>query len=104
MPIFVQEVEQLTKKAEGWYEDLNHLEITLFTNHCQQVRSQQNQQEHYEIVWWQPEQLSRVQQRRLEFQTGVQAMRWTRYFNTPLEEILDDSRRDSEIDEDSRES
>ena len=104
MPNFVQEVEQLTKKADGWYEDLNHLEITLYTNHCQQVQLQHDQQEHYEIAWWQPERLGQVQQRRLEFQTGVRTMKWTHYFNTPLEEILDDSRSDSEYDEDSRES
>ncbi|KAL8977891.1 MAG: hypothetical protein Q9205_006401 [Flavoplaca limonia] len=81
-PNFVREVEQLTKKADGWYEDLNHLEITLYTNHCQQLRLQHGQQEPYEIAWWQPEQLRQVQERR----------------------DFDLSRRDSETDEDSRES
>ncbi|KAL9033772.1 MAG: hypothetical protein Q9180_005773 [Flavoplaca navasiana] len=103
VPNFAREVEQLTKKVGGWYDDLNDLAVTLSTNHCQQLRLQPNQHNYYEVVWWQPEHLRQEQQRQLESQTGVRTMGWTRYFDSKFEGISDDSQRDSETDEDSRE-
>ncbi|KAL9034374.1 MAG: hypothetical protein Q9180_005443 [Flavoplaca navasiana] len=104
VPNFAREVEQLSKKVEGWYDDLNDVAVTLKTNHCQQLQLQPNQHNHHEIVWWQPEQLRQIQQRMLEPQIGVRTKAWGRELDSMLEEILDDSNMDSEIDEDSRES
>lgn len=102
---FVREVEHLITKAEGWYEDLNDLEITFISHLQQQSAPGDSLRFGRQMDWWTPKEIRQCQKelRKLSARR-LRTMTFTKHFDAELyQSIMDEFRVASETFEIKRE-